>query len=73
MENYEDVESVQITPENYGFTPMGSVGIGGHINNEDHLTFHITFLTENNEVRRMQSIVKAPDFPDRKNENKEDE
>src|SRR5699024_121959 len=66
MENYEDVESVQVNPDNYHFKPMGTLGIGGHINNEDGLTFYITFLIEDNKVGEMQTIVKAPDFPDRK-------
>ena len=72
-DNYEDVESVQVTPDNYGFTPMGSVGVGGHINNEDHLTFHITFLIENNEIGELRTIVEGPNFPPEKGEEKEDE
>ena len=65
-ENYEDVESVQVSTDNYDFSPMGTLGIGGNINNEDHLTFYITFLIENNKVGEVQTIVEAPDFPDRK-------
>src|SRR5699024_9581808 len=72
-DNYEDVESVQVTPDNYGFTPMGSVGVGVHINNEDHLTFHITFLIENNEIGELLTIVEGPNFPPEKGEEKEDE
>src|SRR5699024_2061690 len=72
-DNYEDVESVQVTPDNYAFTPMGSVGVGEHINNEDHLTFHITFLIENNEIGELRTIVEGPNFPPEKGEEKEDE
>src|SRR5699024_8450483 len=28
-ENYDDIESVQVTPDNYRFKPMGTLGIGG--------------------------------------------
>ena len=73
MENYEDVESVQITPDNYRFKPMGTLGVGGRINEEDKLYFYATFLIENNEVGELRTIVKAHDFPDRKDEEKEDE
>src|SRR5699024_12354294 len=66
MENYEDVESVQITPDNYRITPMGTIGVGGHINNEDHLTFYITFLIDGNEVGEQRTITKPSDFPDEK-------
>ena len=71
MENYEDVESVQVTPDNYRFDPMGGLSVGGHINNKDHLTFNITFLIENNNVGEVESIVEAPDFPP--DEEKEDD
>src|SRR5699024_8227081 len=66
MENYENIESVQITPDNYRVTPMGTVGVGGHINNEDHLTFYITFLIDSNEVGEQRTITKPSDFPDEK-------
>ena len=62
-ENYEDVESVQVSTDNYHFKPTGTLGIGGHINNKDHLTFYITFLIKGNEVGDVISIVQAPDFP----------
>src|SRR5690625_7338163 len=68
MENYEDVESVQITPDNYRFKPMGTLGVGGRINEEDKLYFYATFLIENNEVGELRTIVKAHDFPDRSEE-----
>ena len=73
MENYEDVESVQITPDNYRFKPMGTLGVGGRINEEDKLYFYATFLIEKNKVGELRTIVKAHDFPDRKDEEKEDE
>src|SRR5699024_12805629 len=66
IENYENIESVQIATDNYDFSPMGTLGVGGRINNTDHLTFYITFLIENNKVGEVQTIVEALDFPDRK-------
>lgn len=54
---------MQVTPDNYHFKPTGTLGIGGHINNKDHLTFYITFLIKGNEVGDVISIVQAPDFP----------
>lgn len=66
MENYEGVEKVNIDREYHFFDPMGGLSVGGHINNKDNLTFNITFLLKNNEVGEVESIVKAPDFPDRK-------
>src|SRR5699024_9546564 len=73
IENYEDIESVQITPDNYHFDPMGGLSVGGHVNNKDHLTFNISFFIDNNEVGEVISIVEAPDFPPEKDEEKEDE
>src|SRR5699024_8999501 len=72
-DNYEDVESVQVTPGNYGITPMGSLGVGGHINNDDHLTFHITFLIEYNEIKQLATILEGPNCPTEKGEEQEDE
>src|SRR5699024_7501629 len=66
IENYEDIESVEITPDNYRVTPMGTTGVGGHINNEDHLTIYITFLIDGNEVGEQRTITKPSDFPDEK-------
>ena len=71
IENYEDIESVQITPDNYHFDPMGGLSVGGHVNNKDHLTFNISFFIDNNEVGEVISIVEAPDFPPDKDEEKE--
>jgi len=71
--NYKNVKSVQITPDHYHFKPTGTLGIGGHINNEDKLRFYITFLIEDNGAGEMQTIVKASDFPGRKDEEKETE
>lgn len=66
IENFEDVESVQIVTDNYDFSPMGTLGVGGRINNDDGLYFYATFLIENNEVGKLKTVVKAHDFPDRK-------
>src|SRR5699024_6131732 len=65
-ENYDDIESVQVTPDNYHFDPMGGLSVGGHINNNDELYFNITFPIEKNEVGKVESIVESHDFPDRK-------
>src|SRR5699024_1930704 len=64
--NYEDVESVQVSTDNYHLKPTGTLGIAGHINNKDYLTFYITFLIKGNEVGDVISIVEAPDFPSKK-------
>src|SRR5699024_9094684 len=66
MENYEDVESVQIDPDNYHFDPMGGLSVGGYINNNDHLTFYITFLIDGNEVGELRTVTKPSDFPNKK-------
>ena len=68
IENYEDVESVQIDTNNYHFDPMGGLSVGGHINNNDRLTFYITFLIDGNEVGKLRTIVEGPDFPPEKEE-----
>lgn len=65
MENYEDVESVQIDPDNYHFDPMGGLSVGGYINNENHLTFYITFLIQDNKVGELRTVTKPSDFPDK--------
>lgn len=65
MKNYESIESVQVSTDNYRFTPMGTIGVGGHINNEDHLTFYITFLIEGNKVGELRTVTKPSDFPDK--------
>src|SRR5699024_10665738 len=62
MENYEDVESVQIDPDNYHFDPMEGLSVGGYINNNDHLTFYITFLIDGNEVGELRTVTKPSDF-----------
>jgi len=73
LSNFKDVDSVQIVADNHDFSPMGTLGVGGRINEEDKLYFYATFLIENNEVGELRTIVKAHDFPDRKDEEKEDE
>ena len=73
MDNYEEVESVQITPDNYRFKPMGTLGVGGRINEEDNLYFYAIFLIVKNKVGELRTIVKAHNFPDRKDEEMEDE
>src|SRR5699024_1627967 len=65
-ENYDDIESVQVTHDNYHFDPMGGLSVGGHINNNDELYINITFPIEKNEVGKVESIVESHDFPDRK-------
>src|SRR5699024_4207098 len=65
-ENYDDIESVQVTPDNYHFDPMGGLSVGGHINNNDELYFYITSPIEKNEVGEVESIGETHEFPDRK-------
>src|SRR5699024_12417775 len=65
MENYEDVESVQITHDNYRITPMGTIGEGGHINNEDKLYFYVTFLLKNKILGEYRTIIETQDFTKR--------
>jgi len=73
MNNYEGVESVQVTPDNYRFKPMGTLGIGGHINNNNDLYFYVTFLIDNNKVGEIRTIAEASEFPPEKDEEKKDE
>lgn len=68
IENYEKIESVQIDTNNYHIDPMGGLSVGGHINNNDCLTFYITFLIDGNEVGELRTIVEGPDFPPEKEE-----
>src|SRR5699024_9314861 len=73
LENFEDVESIQIISDNYHFDPMSGLSVGGYINNNEDLSFNALLTVDGNKVQEVTSIVTAPDFPDRKNENKEDE
>ena len=73
IENYEDVDTVHIDSENYHFDPMGGLSVGGYINNDEKLYFHALCTVHNNEVQKVTSLVKAHDFPDRKDEEKEKE
>src|SRR5699024_1487396 len=73
VENYEGVEEVKIDPEIKHFSPMGSLSIGGYINNNEDLHFYITFLINNNEVGEERTIATLSDFPSRKDEDTEEE
>ena len=73
MENYEGVEEVKIDQEIKHFSPMGSLSIGGYINNNEDLHFYITFLIGNNEVGEERTIATPSDFPSRKDEDTEEE
>src|SRR5699024_5334937 len=55
IENYEIVESVQIVTNNYHFDLNGGLSVGGNINNNDCLTFYITFIMDGNEVGELRS------------------
>src|SRR5699024_9284095 len=70
IENFEDVESIQIISDNYHFDPMGVGGlsVGGYINNNEDLSFIALLTVDGNKVQEVTSIVTAPDFPDRKDE-----
>src|SRR5699024_4055494 len=70
---YESIECVQVTPDNYIFKPMGTLGIGSHINNNNDLYFYVTFLIDNNKVGQIRTIAEASDFPPEKGEEKEDD
>src|SRR5699024_10321137 len=70
-ENYDDIESVQVTPDNYRFKPMGTLGIGGHINNNDDLYFYVIFLIDNNKVGEIRTIAEASDFPHENDDEKQ--
>src|SRR5699024_7178259 len=61
--NYEDVESVQVSTDNFHLQPTGTHVIIGHINNIDHLTFYITLLINDNKVEDVITIDHAPDLP----------
>src|SRR5699024_5164855 len=73
MDNYMKVESDQITTNNYCLKPMVTLGVGGRINEEDNLYFYTIFLIVKNKVGELRTIVKAHNFPDRKDEEMEDE
>src|SRR5699024_167564 len=72
-ENYDDIASVQVTPDNYRFKPMVTLGKGGDINNNDDLYFYVTFLIDNNKVGEIRTIAEASEFPPEKDEEKKDE
>ena len=73
LENYEEIDTVHIDSENYHFDPMGGLSVGGYINNDEKLYFHALCTVHNNEVQKVTSLVKAHDFPDRKDKEKEDD
>jgi len=70
LENFEDVESIQIISDNYHFDPMGVGGfsVGGYINNNEDLSFNALLTVDGNKVQEVTSIVTAPNFPDRRDE-----
>src|SRR5699024_8815853 len=72
VEKYEVVEELKIDQAIKHFSPMGSLSIGGYINNNEDLHFYITFLINNNEVGEERTIATPPDFPARKDEDKEE-
>lgn len=66
LQNYEGIETVEINPDNYHFDPMEGLSIGGKVNNNDDLYFHVLFMIHHNEIRDVHSIVTAPNFPSKK-------
>src|SRR5699024_2879760 len=72
-ENYDDIESVQVTPDMYRFISMGRLGIRGDINNNDDLYCYVTFLIDTNKVGEIRTIAEASEFPPEKDEEKKDE
>src|SRR5699024_5414586 len=73
MKNYEVVEEIKIEYEIKHFSTIGSISIGGYINNNEDLHFYITFLICNNEVGEERTIATPSDFPSRKDEDTEEE
>src|SRR5699024_12259456 len=63
IENFEDIERVQITTDNYHFDTKGSLSIGGRINDEDKLYFYATFLIEKHKVGELRKINKTHNCP----------
>src|SRR5699024_554988 len=72
-ENYDDIESVQVTPDNYRFKHMSTLGIVVYINNNEYLYFYLTFLIDKKRVGERSTIAKASYFPPEKYEEKKDE
>src|SRR5699024_5338794 len=66
MENYEKIDSVQITPDNYRVTSMVTVVVGEDIHSVDHLTNYINFLIVGNVVAEQRNNAKPSDFPEEK-------
>src|SRR5699024_11312433 len=62
LENFEDVESIQIISDNYHFDPMGVGGfsVGGYINNNEDVSFNALLTVDGNKVQEVTSIVTAP-------------
>src|SRR5699024_9179786 len=73
MNNHESVKSVQVTHDNYIFKTRDTMGIVGHINNNNDLYFYVTLLIDNNKVGEIRTIAEASDFPPEKGEEKEDD
>lgn len=71
-QNYEAVDKVQINEENYHFDPVGGLSIGGNINDDENLYFHIIFNVEDGKIGKVSSVVEAPEFPKEKEECQED-
>src|SRR5699024_12701472 len=66
MDNYEEVESVQITPDNYRFKPMGTLGVGGRINEEDNLYFLGIFFNVKKKRGKLRTNIKGSYFQGKK-------
>src|SRR5699024_6186799 len=73
IESYKGIEEVNIDRESYFFDPIGGLSVGGHINNDEELYFNASFLIEKYELESVLSVVRAHDFQDRQDEEKEDE
>src|SRR5699024_5888870 len=73
IENYDAIDTVHFYSENYHYDPMVGLSVGSYINNDEKMYYHALFTVHNNEVQKVTSLVKAHDFPDRKDKEKEDD
>lgn len=65
--NYKNIDSIEFSDD--FSSPMGGLSIRGTVNNNDEANFSIGVTLENN--YRISSIGKGKEFPERKEECKE--
>ena len=69
--NYEDISEVAVNKENYQFSPLGGLSIGGHVNGKKELFFNIMFDASDGQVGKVMSVFSPKDFPTEKEECKD--